>query len=937
MPMIPDIPIVCCGAATSAMMLPDGEILSPAPGKDVATPGLIVCHAPFTQNRLNSKTRPAFDVLELFAFLYPAQFITPTPSGLARFFGHSTPQDCEEACMSVRESLQTIAEYLANLAEGEQKTELTEMALALYRGGKGWAWSSFILLNLGLSQQEIEEKSLSLRPASIFKPWIGLQEWSQDKASSHPTPYPVSAEDALQNLQTLMNTRQSHNLSAEQRPQQASFTAKSSAIFGERKPEQPPHLVMAEAGTGTGKTLGYLAPAQLWAERNEAPVWIATYTRNLQRQLKSELATVYPDPTHRKRSSVIRKGRENYLCLANLEQLIKQSATQATIEPMLGAAIMSRWASHTDDGDLTGDSFPGWLASLLGFDNTTALADSRGECLHAACDFYSKCFIEHSTRKAGKAQIVIANHALVMNQTALASYSPDTEETPLPSRYIFDEGHHLFEAADSAFSAALTGLELAELRRWLRGNEDDGAQKTRKISSRRRGLKKRLEGLLTDDTQDADNMLNEILRLSLGLPMNGWQKRVLSSQPHGPCEEFLVTLHAMINRQLGSDSGAFYSQETALLQLAENEKETAIRLEQTFRKLYGHMTNLSKWLGDSAKEDDPPDRETTRKRSISATLLRRADSLVMPWIQMLKTLINGKDAHQDDQIVDWLEITRADGQFLDVGMHRHFVDPVKYFGQSLKNFADGVLVTSATLRDSTNDNDQAELDWSRAEQKSGLTAISETITDRLSVPSPFNYAEQSKIILVEGMNNNDTKALAHAYATLFKASGGGALGIFTAIQRLKNVYPLLEKELHQAGIELLAQHKDGVDIGTLIDIFREDINACLLGTDAVRDGVDIPGNSLRLIAFDRVPWPRPTLLHNARKREYGGRAYDEELTRLKLKQAFGRLIRTENDKGVFVMLDSRLPSRLHNAFPSECQIMKMPLEEAAETVQSFLT
>ena len=127
-----------------------------------------------------------------------------------------------------------------------------------------------------------------------------------------------------------------------------------------------------------------------------------------------------------------------------------------------------------------------------------------------------------------------------------------------------------------------------------------------------------------------------------------------------------------------------------------------------------------------------------------------------------------------------------------------------------------------------------------------------------------------------------------------------------------------------------------MDTGTLIDIFREDENACLLGTDAIRDGVDVPGNSLRLLVFDRVPWPRPNILHKARRESFGHRQYDDMLTRLKLKQAFGRLIRRATDKGVFVMLDSGMPSRLHGAFPEGTPIERLGLKQACENIQDFL-
>jgi len=127
-----------------------------------------------------------------------------------------------------------------------------------------------------------------------------------------------------------------------------------------------------------------------------------------------------------------------------------------------------------------------------------------------------------------------------------------------------------------------------------------------------------------------------------------------------------------------------------------------------------------------------------------------------------------------------------------------------------------------------------------------------------------------------------------------------------------------------------------MDTGTLVDIFRNEEHACLLGTDAVRDGIDVPGSSLRLIVFDRVPWPRPDILHRARREKFGARSYDDLITRLRLKQAYGRLIRHENDRGVFVMLDSRTPTRLLNAFPKGVEIERLGLAEAIGATGEFL-
>jgi ATP-dependent DNA helicase DinG len=109
----------------------------------------------------------------------------------------------------------------------------------------------------------------------------------------------------------------------------------------------------------------------------------------------------------------------------------------------------------------------------------------------------------------------------------------------------------------------------------------------------------------------------------------------------------------------------------------------------------------------------------------------------------------------------------------------------------------------------------------------------------------------------------------------------------------------------------------------------------------VRDGVDVPGRSLRLRAFARVPWPRPDLLHRARRERFGGtgaagRAWDDALARARMAQAFGRLIRRADDRGVFVMLDAACPTRLFAALPPGCEPVRLGLAEAVEAVREFV-
>ena len=124
--------------------------------------------------------------------------------------------------------------------------------------------------------------------------------------------------------------------------------------------------MLAEAGTGTGKTLGYIAPASLWAERNHGTVWISTFTRHLQRQIDAELARLYPDPAERRRRVVVRKGRENYLCLLNLEDAVGAAPRGRRRPRLIPLGLIARWALATADGDIQGGDLPGWFAELFG-------------------------------------------------------------------------------------------------------------------------------------------------------------------------------------------------------------------------------------------------------------------------------------------------------------------------------------------------------------------------------------------------------------------------------------------------------------------------------------------------------------------------------------------------------------------------------------------
>jgi ATP-dependent DNA helicase DinG len=294
-------------------------------------------------------------------------------------------------------------------------------------------------------------------------------------------------------------------------------------------------------------------------------------------------------------------------------------------------------------------------------------------------------------------------------------------------------------------------------------------------------------------------------------------------------------------------------------------------------------------------------------------------------------MLSALAGERPDEFVDWFSVDRIDGRDVDIGLHRHWIDPTVPFAGVVAAPAHGVLVTSATLRDGTGD---AEADWRSAEARTGALHLPSSV--RAAVPSPFAYDRLTRVFVVTDVRKDDLAQVAAAYRSLFIAAGGGALGLFTAISRLRGVYERIAGALDEAGLQLYAQHVDRVNLPTLVDIFRAEQDSCLLGTDAVRDGVDVPGDSLRLIVFDRVPWPRPTILHRARRQAFGGRVHDDMLTRLRLKQAYGRLVRRADDRGVFVLLDPMMPSRLAGAFPEGVEIHRQGLADTVAACRAFL-
>ncbi|TDN82902.1 ATP-dependent DNA helicase DinG [Stakelama pacifica] len=866
---------------------PDGETRAISRGEAIrlaADTPVIVMNAPLIGQRLGYGDLSGLDLLELFAFLHPARFMVPTPKGLARACGLPVPEREDDVAAFLREATGALLSHIdaPDWAEREGAWTATQ-ALGRLR----WPWTP--LVTRRIAKPERAERWLFSK----------LPEWEESPGRAPPRSVTIEPEAVEQQLDKLTGQ------GSERRTGQRDFSVAAARAFAPRDMRDSPNMVLAEAGTGIGKTLGYLAPASLWSQQAGGAIWVSTFTKALQRQLGRETERLFPDDEERRNRVVTRKGRENYLCLLNLEDALQGGfAGRAAVL----AQLVARWAAYSADGDMVGGDLPGWLPTLFRRNGSTALTDRRGECIYAGCPHYRKCFIERAARASADADIVIANHALVMVNAARGR-----EGENRPTRYVFDEGHHLFDAADAMFAAALTGQEAIEIRRWIMGPE-------RGSRGRRRGLSARLSDVASYDEQGG-RAIAQAVDAAMALPSDGWLQRINEGEPFGPVEALLAAVRGLTYARDTKGSDAGYGLETELAEpspeLVEAAGPAGEALDALIRPMVTLGRRLEAVLAEAPDWMDGPAR--ARIEGAIASLGWRTET-VGAWLALIARI--GGPA--DPDFVDWLAVDRVEGREYDIGLHRHWIDPSRPFAKTVLEPAHGVLVTSATLR--------AGGDWSVADARSGANHLMRGAAHFEAV-SPFDYAAQAEVVIVTDVKRGDLAALANAYARLIVAAEGGTLGLFTAIRRLRGVHARIADRLAREGLPLYAQHVDPIDTGTLVDIFRDDPRASLIGTDALRDGVDVPGHSLRMVVMEGVPWPKPTVLHAARRMAEGGREYDDRIVRAKLAQGFGRLIRRADDRGMFVLLSAAMPSRLLSAFPEGTPVTRMTLDEAVMRAQ----
>ncbi|MBI3199126.1 MAG: ATP-dependent DNA helicase, partial [Rhodospirillales bacterium] len=260
----PTWPALIATARGALWRMPDGRVervsASDAAQRAAASQPL-VCHAPAVAARLGLEDLPARDLLELYAFVRPATFCLPTVRGLCEALDLPTPANPEEEAASLPEAARALLDELDDMA-ALASPDLKDTALAMGRGQ--WPWGDAVLAALG-----IEQAAKKPRPGAGLDVWRTLPQWEEPPPAPPPGSAPVESRDARLRLAQMISA--GPNM-AEARPTQSDYASAASQAFAPREEEDKPNVVLVEAGTGVGKTLGYVAPASLWAEKNGAPV-----------------------------------------------------------------------------------------------------------------------------------------------------------------------------------------------------------------------------------------------------------------------------------------------------------------------------------------------------------------------------------------------------------------------------------------------------------------------------------------------------------------------------------------------------------------------------------------------------------------------------------------------------------------------------------------
>jgi ATP-dependent DNA helicase DinG len=613
-------------------------------------------------------------------------------------------------------------------------------------------------------------------------------------------------------------------------------------------------ILLAQAGTGVGKSLGAMIPAILHAIRTSQRVIVAPTTKALQRQYQEKDLPWLEENLGVPFTWAVLKGRGNYLCLNKAEQLRDASETQQ-------AALEAAKGEFDADGARTGEEPTGDREDLPVMDDRdwSRISTSAAECPgKSECPFGHLCFAEKARDRALAADVTITNTAYLMQDRKLRLVARTEDGEPvirLLGDYglvIMDEAHNLPDIATEALSDQVGENALKKLAR-------DAAR------------------LLTQFGSESDDaVLDEMSVLWQGLRQAfDFYARTADGKPGDP---------------------ALLSQLGAWLPFV---REAILSVAGTLTGLEARVRRARRQMSEQAD----------KARAIS--VLKRIDD----WKGKLAAL-----ASDDPSYIRWLE---EDQQRVHGQLERRLylrskpLSPARFL-HTLWEDEIPVVMMSATLA--------VGQDWDYLERWIGLGG--EARRQRFDAGSPFDYQRQARLFVPDKTvpaPSGHTRPAWSAWAQevtahLVTASGGGALLLYTSRSEMERSWEVLAPRFRKAGLTCMKQGDAAP--GEMKAVFAADGNAVLWGLKTYMEGIDIQGRALRLVVLDKLPFAVPSdLLFQARSelldrtiRPYAG--FDKlsiPMMSLTLIQAFGRLIRHRDDKGVVAVLDSRLTAKRYGS------------------------
>jgi len=644
------------------------------------------------------------------------------------------------------------------------------------------------------------------------------------------------------------------------------------------------HL-MVEAGTGTGKSFAYLAPAALWAIQNNCRVVISTNTITLQDQLVNK-----DIPDLRKALGVdlratVLKGRANYLCPRRLDTFRQRGPENADEMRVLGKVLV--WLNQGGSGDRNEINLNGpaerEIWSHISAEDEGCKAEVCISRTGGACPFY------RARMAAQSAHLIIVNHALL-----LADVVTGSRVLPEYNYLVIDEGHHLESATTNALSYRITQNDLARMLRELGG-----------ISS---GILGRLL-----------NQLKDVLRPSDFAAVNQSIQRAtdLAFRVEHSLGDFLNNVeYFMENVRDGRPVGP-YGQQVRILP-ATRTLPIWQEVEMAWEAAHELMKQLLSLLADlyqtMAEGFDNPSEELEDTLGSLANVHHR--------LSEAENQLNHLVVEPDNNYIYWAELQPTNGRLALQIAPLHIGPLMERYLWHEKN---SIILTSATLTT------QGEFDYLRSR-------LNADEADELMLGSPFDYENSTLLFLARDIPeptdaSNYQRMVDSTLIRLARATGGRMLVLFTSYAQLKRTSQNIGPALADAEIQVYEQG-EGASSNILLETFRETDRAVLLGTRAFWEGVDIPGEALSVLVIVKLPFDVPSdPIIASRSETFEDPFNDYQLPEaiLRFRQGFGRLIRTRSDRGVVVVLDRRiLTKRYGKSFTDSlpnCQVHQGLLQD----------